>query len=45
MKAVHWGKAKNDRIGPCKLATLLKGGIFPIACAYTAKWRATRDLL
>ncbi len=45
MKAIHGGKTKNDRIGAYKLASLLKGGTFPIAYAYPAKWRATRDLL
>ncbi len=45
MKAIHGGKTKNDRIDSYKLATLLKGGTFPIAYAYPAKWRATRDLL
>jgi transposase len=45
MKAIHGGKTKNDRIDSYKLATLLKGGTFPTAYAYPAKWRATRDLL
>jgi transposase len=45
MKAIHGGKTKNDKIDSYKLATLLKGGTFPIAYAYPAKWRATRDLL
>ena len=45
MKAIHGGKTKNDKIDSYKLATLLKGGSFPIAYAYPAKWRATRDLL
>jgi transposase len=45
MKAIHGGKTKNDRIDSYKLASLLKGGNFPIAYAYPAKWRATRDLL
>ncbi len=45
MKAIHGGKTKNDKIDSYKLACLLKGGAFPIAYAYRAKWRATRDLL
>ena len=30
MKAIHGGKTKNDKIDSYKLATLLKGGNFPI---------------
>ena len=45
MKAIHGGKTKNDKIDSYKLACLLKGGTFPIAYAYPATWRATRDLL
>ncbi len=45
MKAIHGGKTKNDRIDSYKIASLLKGGNFPIAYPYPAKWRATRDLL
>ena len=45
MKAIHGGKTKNDKIDSYKLASLLKGGNFPTAYAYPAKWRATRDLL
>jgi hypothetical protein len=45
MKAIHGGKTKNDKIDTYKLATFLKGGNFPIAYSYPAKWRATRDLL
>jgi transposase len=45
MKAIHGGKTKNDKIDSYKLATLLKGGNFPVAYPYPAKWRATRDLL
>jgi transposase len=29
MKAIHGGKAKNDRIDSLKLATLLRGSLFP----------------
>jgi transposase len=45
MKAIHGGKAKNDRIDSYKLASLLRGGNFPIAYVYPAEMRATRDLL
>jgi transposase len=45
MKAIHGGKTKNDKIDSYKIALLLKGGNFPIAYPYPAKWRATRDLL
>jgi len=44
MKAIHGGKTKND-IDSFKIATLLRGGNFPIAYPYPAEWRATRDLL
>lgn len=45
LKAIHGGKVKNDKIDSEKLAYLLRGGNFPIAYAYPAAWRATRDLL
>ena len=45
MKAIHGGKAKNDKIDSGKIAVLLKGGMMPQAYAYPAKMRATRDLL
>jgi transposase len=45
MKAIHGGKAKNDRIDALKIATLLRGGLLPQAYAYPAGMRATRDLL
>ena len=38
-------RGKNNKIDSYKLASLLKGGNFPTAYAYPAKWRATRDLL
>ena len=31
MKAIHGGKAKNDRIDSHKIAKLIRGGNFPIA--------------
>ena len=45
MKAIHGGKAKNDKIDSHKIATLLRGGMLPQAYVYPAKMRATRDLL
>lgn len=45
MKAIHGGKAKNDRIDSHKIALLMRGGNFPIAYVYPREMRATRDLL
>ncbi len=45
MKAIHGGKAKNDRIDSFKIAKLIKGGNFPVAYVYPKEMRATRDLL
>lgn len=45
MKAIHGGKAKNDRIDAHKIATLLRGGMIPQAYVYPAEMRPTRDLL
>ena len=45
MKAIHGSKTKNDKIDSYKIASLLKGGNFPLAYAYPREWRATRDLL
>ncbi|MBU0718041.1 MAG: IS110 family transposase, partial [Planctomycetes bacterium] len=45
MKAIHGGKAKNDRIDSRKIAALMRGGTFPMAYVYPAGMRATRDLL
>lgn len=44
MKAIHGGKAKNDRIDSHKIATLLRGGMLPQAYVYPRDMRATRDL-
>src|SRR3970040_490329 len=44
-KAIHGGKAKNDRIDALKIATLLRGGMLPQAYVYPAEMRSTRDLL
>jgi len=45
MKAIHGGKAKNDRIDSHKIAALLRGGLIPMAYVYPPEMRATRDLL
>jgi len=45
MKAIHGGKAKNDKIDSHKIATLLRGGMFPQAYVYPRNMRSTRDLL
>jgi len=45
MKAIHGGKAKNDKIDSHKIAGLLRGGLLPQAYVYPAAMRSTRDLL
>ena len=45
MRAIHGGKAKNDRIDSFKIASLMRGGNFPLAYVYPRQMRATRDLL
>jgi transposase len=45
MKAIHGGKAKNDRLDAATLAGLLKGGFFPTTYVYPRDKRETRDLL
>ncbi len=45
MKAIHGGKAKNDKLDSFTLASLLRGGLFPQAYVYPAAMRSTRDLL
>ena len=45
MKAIHGGKAKNDKVDAFKIATLLRGGNLPKAYVYPPAMRATRDLL
>jgi hypothetical protein len=37
MKAIHGGKAKNDRIDSYKIAKLIRGGNFPLAYVYPKK--------
>ena len=44
MKAIHGGKAKDDKIDSHKLAAMLRGGMFPLAYNYPREMRATRDL-
>ena len=45
MKAIHGGKAKNDKIDAHKIAILLRGGMIPQAYVYPKGMRETRDLL
>jgi len=45
MKAIHGGKAKNDRVDSYKIATLLRGGMLPMSYVYPREMRCTRDLL
>ena len=45
MKAIHGGKAKNDKVDAYKIATLLRGGMIPMAYVYPSEMRSTRDLL
>jgi transposase len=45
MKAIHGGKAKNDKIDAEKIAVLLRGGMLAKAYVYPPRMRATRDLL
>src|SRR5919197_1840230 len=45
MKAIHGGKAKNDKIDAHKIAVLLRGGNLPQAYVYPQAMRETRDLL
>lgn len=45
MNAIHKGKTKNDKIDSFKIASLIRGGNFPIAYHYPKEMRATRDLM
>jgi transposase len=45
LKAIHGGKAKNDKIDSRKIAVLLRGGMIPLAYVYPPQRRSTRDLL
>ena len=42
MRAIHGGKAKNDKIDSNKIAVLIRGGI---AYVYPREMRGTRDLM
>jgi hypothetical protein len=44
MRAIHGGKAKNDRIDSHKIAALLHGGLMPQADVDPRRMRATRAL-
>ena len=44
MKAIHGGKAKNDKVDAHKIAVLLRGGMMPMAYVYPSEMRSTRDL-
>ena len=43
MKAIHGGKAKNDKLDAHQIAVLLRGGMLPQAYVYPPEMRATRD--
>src|SRR4249920_2486250 len=45
MRMIHGGKSKTDRIDAAKLASMLRGGLFPMAYVYPRAKRETRDLL
>src|SRR5437016_439195 len=45
MKAIHGGKAKNDKIDSQKIAAVLRGGMLPMAYDNPALMISTRDLL
>jgi transposase len=45
MKAIHGGKAKNDKIDSHKITSLARAGAFPMAFVYPRDMRSTRDLL
>jgi transposase len=45
MRAIHGGKAKNDKIDSDKIARLLRSNMLPQSYVYPSEMRATRDLL
>jgi hypothetical protein len=45
MKAIHGGKAKNERIDSYKIANLIRGGHFPLAYVCPKEMRATKKHL
>ena len=42
MKAIHGGKAKNDRIDSFKIVNLIRGGNFPLAYVYKASLKLVK---
>jgi hypothetical protein len=38
MKAIHGGKAKNDRIDSRKITGIIRGGTFPMAYVYYGQY-------
>jgi len=44
MKAIHEGKAKNDKIDAFEIATLLRAGNLPKAYVYPPEMRATTTI-
>ena len=42
MKAIHGGKAKNDKLDSLKIAMMLKGGMFPMSYVYPREMRSTQ---
>src|SRR5262249_54335983 len=45
MKAIHGGKAKNDKSDAHTIAVLLRGGRLPLAYVYPPEMQATHTLL
>lgn len=45
MRAIHGGKAKNDKIDSHKITVLMRGGMFPEAYVYPREMRGTPDLM
>jgi transposase len=45
MKIIHGAKKKNDPLDARKMTHLLRSNLFPMAYAYPAEMRTTRDLL
>ncbi len=45
MKAIHSGKAKNDKVDSYEIAVLMRGAMSPEACVYPREMRGTRDLM
>ncbi len=45
LRAIHGGKATNDKIDSHKIAVLMRGGRFPEAYVDPREMRGTRDLM